>query len=289
MSEPDDYKSALLDFLTHNIDGRERDAVTRAFYEYAEGDPHSHPVGMAILLTACARQMARLPDNVRLSLAEFQALLDKVIHVDKDLAAKIAGQQLQWKNDLERANIGFIGSIHGEICRGLDAFAGATARANESWIHSAERLEKAQEETEQAGQRLVPITDSARQIAERFASLKIELELHKESHQRAIDAVDSVKIIHQENQRQGHDTLLLLKSISKEARANWITMGYLSGIFLASLFYHMPWWGTWGSFAAMLGLLQWLSRLETKPRQEQPTDPARNAVKIPKSGQVGPT
>ena len=38
MNDKDDDKQGLLDFLTDNLFGRERDAVTRAFYEYAEGD-----------------------------------------------------------------------------------------------------------------------------------------------------------------------------------------------------------------------------------------------------------
>jgi hypothetical protein len=92
------------------------------------------------------------------------------------------------------------------------------------------------------------------------------LELHKESHQRALDAVESVKVIHQENQQQGQDTQALIRALSREARANWMTIGYLTGIFLAALFYRLPWWGTWISFAAILGLLQWLSRREKAGR-----------------------
>jgi hypothetical protein len=264
MSNPDDHKAALLDFLTDNIVGRERDAVTRAFYEYAEGDPHSHPVGMAVLLIACARQMARLPENVRSGVTEFQTLFDKLVQVDKDLAGKIAGQQLQWKNDLNSAIYQFAGSVQGQTSRAVAAFEEMNSRADEVWKLAVQRLETAQEETAQAGRRLVPIADSARQIALDFSSLKVELELHKESHQRAIDAVESLKLVHQENQKQGYDTQAFIRSLTKEARANWTTMGYLTGIFLAALFYRMPWWGTWASFAGMLGLLQWLSRLPWK-------------------------
>ena len=70
MSEDEELKAGLLDFLTDNIFGRERDAVNRAFYEYAEGDPHSHPVALAAILIACARQMAGLPKKTRDSVKE---------------------------------------------------------------------------------------------------------------------------------------------------------------------------------------------------------------------------
>lgn len=264
MSEEDEHKARLLDFLTDDIVGRDRDAVTRAFYEYAEGDPHSHPVGIAVLLIACARQMARLPENVRSGVTEFQALLDKLIEVDKDLGTKIANHQLQWKNDLNRAIHEFMGGIHGHTSRAVSAFESENARAEAIWKQAVEQLGQTLKETDQVNRRLIPIADSARAIERDFSSLKVELELHKESHQKAIDAVESLKTIHQENQQQGRDTQALMKALTKEARANWITIGYLTGIFLAALFYRMPWWGTWGSFAAILGLLQWLSRSDWK-------------------------
>jgi hypothetical protein len=257
MSKPDGYRAALLDFLTDNIVGRERDAVIRAFYEYAEGDPQSHPVGIAVLLTACARQMARLPENVRSGAREFQGIIDKLIEVDKELGTKIANHQLQWKNDLNRAVHEVIGSIHGETSRTVAAIEAENARAEAIWKGTAERLGQTLEQTDQVNRRLLPITDSARGIARIFESLKIELKLHEESDQRTLDAAASLKTIHQENQA-------LMKSLAKEARANWITIGYLAGIFLAALFYHMPWWGTWSSFAAILGLLQWLSRRDKR-------------------------
>jgi hypothetical protein len=276
MSKPDGYKAALLDFLTDNIVGRERDAVIRAFYEYAEGDPQSHPVGIAVLLTACSRQMARLPDNLQSGAREFQGILDKLIEVDKDLATKIANHQLQWKKDLNGAINEFMGGIRGETSRTVTALDEGNAQAEAAWKEAAERLAETLKDTDQVSRRLIPIADSASKIALLFSSLKVELELHKESHQRAIDAVESVKVIHQENQQQGQDTQALIRALSKEARANWMTIGYLTGIFLAALFYRMPWWGTWICFAAILGLLQWLSRWSGKAMPPITKEPAEN-------------
>jgi hypothetical protein len=229
VNKPDGYKAALLDFLTDNLVGRERDAVIRAFYEYAEGDPHSHPVGMAVLLTACARQMARLPDNVRSGAREFQGILDKLLEVDKELGTKIANHQIQWKADLNHAVIGFAGSIHGETSRTLAALEVENARAEATWNQVVQQLNQALEEADQVNRRLVPIADSAREIARIFASLKVELKLHEESDQRTFDAVASLKTIHEENQKQGQDTQALIKSLTKEARVNWMTIGFLCG------------------------------------------------------------
>jgi hypothetical protein len=255
MSKPDGYKAALLDFLTDNIVGRERDAVIRAFY-----DPNSHPVGITVLLTACARQMARLPDNVRSGAREFQALLDKLIEVDKELGTKIANHQLQWKNDLNRAIHEFMGGLSGETFRTVSALQAENARAEATWKEAVEQLGKILEEADSVNRRLLPIADSARQIARDFTGLRVELKIHEASEQMIRDEIESLQVLHQENKSQGETTQLLIRSLTKEARANWTTVGYLTGIFLAALFYHMPWWGTWASFAGMLGLLQWLSR-----------------------------
>jgi hypothetical protein len=264
MIEKDELKTALLDFLTDGLLGRERDAVTRTIYEYAEGDPRSHPIGMAVLLMACGRQMARVPEKVRSGTREFQGILDKLIEVDKELGAKIANHQFQWNNDLNRAIHEFMGGLQGETSRAVTALEFENGRAEASWKQAARELGQLLENADQANRRLIPIADSARAIERDFSSLKVELELHKESHQRALDAVDSLKTIHRENQQQGRDTQALMKALTKEARANWITMGYLTGIFLAALFYRMPWWGTWISFGLILGLLQWLSRFGWK-------------------------
>ena len=65
----------LLDFLTEGLHGKQRDAVTQAFYEYASGDTQSAPVGMAVLLTACARRMSQAPEELLSVITEFRKLV----------------------------------------------------------------------------------------------------------------------------------------------------------------------------------------------------------------------
>jgi len=66
-----------------------------------------------------------------------------------------------------------------------------------------------------------------------------------------------VKTIHQENQA-------FFKAQGKEARANWITTGFLAGILMAAMSFHMPWWEGVMLLAAAIGLLQGLSRRNWK-------------------------
>src|ERR1700683_2602032 len=48
--------------------------------------------------------------------------------------------------------------------------------------------------------------------------------------------------------------------LTKESRANWITVGLFVGIFLSALFSQLPWWVALFAFAGIIGMLQWLSR-----------------------------
>ena len=256
----EEYRAALLDFLTDGLFGRERDAVTRSIFDYAEGDPRSQPVGMAVLLTASARQMARLPENVRSRVTELQALLEKLAQVENDLAGKSAGYQRQFVTDLRDASSRFIGGLQGEASRAVTAFETENMRAEACWKQAVQELRQILEEAERSTLMLAPVVASARAIVHLFESVKVELVLREAADQRVLDVVESLKVIHQENKEQGQETQVLLKSLTKEARANWISMGYLIGIFLAALFYHLPWWGTWASFISVLVLLQWVSR-----------------------------
>jgi hypothetical protein len=74
MNEPDD----LLSFLIEGLAGQQRDLVTKAFYNYAQGDPNSGPVNEAVLLTAFSRRIARAPRELREASAEFSKLLGPV-------------------------------------------------------------------------------------------------------------------------------------------------------------------------------------------------------------------
>src|ERR1700728_2640566 len=79
----------LLDFLTDDLVGRERDAVTRAYYGYATGDPNSEPVGVAVLLTACMRKLAQVPEKLKAGTAEFQKAVEDARTLEKGLIDRV--------------------------------------------------------------------------------------------------------------------------------------------------------------------------------------------------------
>jgi Na+-translocating ferredoxin:NAD+ oxidoreductase RnfD subunit len=70
-----------------------------------------------------------------------------------------------------------------------------------------------------------------------------------------LSGVEVLKVIHQENQT-------LIQRLSKEARANWMTMGYFAGFLLAMI---VPppssWWLDALLVFGPVALLQWFSRL----------------------------
>src|ERR1700683_4996820 len=100
----------LLDFLTDGLHGKQRDAVTQAFYEYASGDPKSAPVGMAVLLTACARRMSQAPEELRAASVDFKKLLAE----GREMEARI-------RERVELSNAGVIAEFRDETRRASSA------------------------------------------------------------------------------------------------------------------------------------------------------------------------
>jgi hypothetical protein len=257
MNEPD----GLLDFLTQDLVGPERDAVIRAFYEYAEGDPRSQPVGMAVLLTACARKMNTLPLVVRHQVGEMRHLVDEVTRLEKESLEKLTSENSSARSANKQEAAQLVEWLRTEISRGVNLFRGQQQAGQEAWSD----VVKTFGETLTQGQRihfeLKPIVASAEKIGRYFQSVQTELKLHDDSNQRTLAAVESLKTIHQQNQKQGHDTQALIRSLTKEARANWLTAGYFAGLLLAVILPPPSWWWFNGFLIfAPAGLLQWLSR-----------------------------
>jgi hypothetical protein len=277
MNSHDEHKNGLLDFLTTDLAGPEREAVIRAFYEYAEGDPHSHPVGMATLLIACARKMAILPLAVRGNVNEMRHLSDEVTRLQKDLLEKLTQSNYLALTEIKNEGVRIVTDLKNESGRVLSVFKDGNVRVMETWRENLDDLRNLVNHVTDVHRQLEPIVTSARQIGQDFHTVQDGLKLNEESDGRTLQTVESLRLVHQESKTINRDTQELMKSLTKEARANWITIGYLVGIFLASLFYHLPWWGTWVSFGGILGLLQWLSRLnwksKSKPTKENPTTP----------------
>jgi hypothetical protein len=257
MSEPD----GLLSFLTQDLPGPERDAVIRAFYEYAEGDPRSQPVGMAVLLTACARKMSTLPLVVRHQVGEMRHLVDEVTRLEKDLLEKLTSEHSLARSANKQEAAQLVEYLRTEISRGVNLFKGQQQGVQEAWNEVVKTFCETLTQGQKIHSELKPIVASAEKIERDFQSVQTELKLHDDSNQRTLAAVESLRTIHAENQKQAHETHALIRALSKEARANWLTAGYFAGLLLAVILPPPSWWWFDGLLIfASAGLLQWLSR-----------------------------
>ena len=221
----------LLDFLTDGLHGRQRDAVTQAFYEYASGDPQSAPVGKAVLLTACARRLAQAPEELRAGSAEFRKLLAE----GREMEARI-------RERVELSNAGVIAAFRDEAHR-------ASSALRETFQYTKDVGESAKK----TAQELRPVIVEVRKLADDVTLLRRDLKIHDESHRQMVECANTIEVS-VENVQQ-----TVMRS-TKESRANWVTLGLLVGIFLSALFSQLPWWGAFLAFVGIIGLLQWLSR-----------------------------
>jgi uncharacterized protein (UPF0335 family) len=230
MNNADD---GLLDFLTDGLIGRERDAVTRAFYGYASGDPNSEPVGISVLLTACMRQLARVPEKLQNGTASFQKVVAEARALEKGIIERVGR---------ENATV-------------LVEFKDETRRAITAWNETITRALRMEENAREMANDMKPVVASAKQIAQDVQTLKGDLKLHEESTGKIADGVEAIKIIHQESQA-------LIKRVSKEARANWITVGLASGMALAYALdqSQAPSWAQFIFFVVIAGTIQGFSR-----------------------------
>ena len=92
-------------------------------------------------------------------------------------------------------------------------------------------------------------------IAGDFSTLKGDLKLHHESTIKIAEGVAKVETMHQDNQD-------LVKYFVKQARFNWLTIGFLGGIIFDSIANEIPapHWLPLVVFAVGAGWLQWLFR-----------------------------
>jgi hypothetical protein len=221
----------LLDFLTDGLYGKQRDAVTQAFYEYASGDPQSAPVGMAVLLTACGRRLAQAPEELRAVSADFKKLLAE----GREMEARI-------RERVELSNAGVIAEFRDE-----------TRRASTALRETFQYAKDAGESAKNTVQELRPVIVEVRKLADDVTLLRQELKIHDGSHLQMVECANRIEAAEEKIQHT------VIRS-SKESRANWITLGLMVGIFLSALFSQLPWWGALLAFAGIIGLLQWLSR-----------------------------
>lgn len=171
-------EDGLLDFLTDGLIGRERDAVTRAYYGYATGDPNSEPVGISVLLTACMRQLARAPETLKAGTAEFQKAVEDSRTLEKDLIDRV-----------RRENSAVVSAVKDEMYRAVTV-----------WNETITRAMRMEEIARSMSDEFKPVIASATQIAQDFKTLKSDLKGEAEAATAILETVETIKVMRQEDQ-----------------------------------------------------------------------------------------
>jgi archaellum component FlaC len=220
-----------LTYLQGDSHGRRRDLITRCYYEVAQGDPKSGPIVFAVLVNAAAEQFAKTPQELLGVVAEFRKLLAE----GREMEARI-------RERVELSNFGVVSEFKDE-----------TRRASIALRETVEQTNRMGEKAARMAREMEPVIATVKQIARDLPPVVDDLKQHRESAKEIAVEVGLVKTIHQENQA-------FFKAQGKEARANWITTGFLAGILMAAMSFHMPWWEGVMLLVGAIGLLQWLSR-----------------------------
>jgi hypothetical protein len=222
-----------LTYLQGNSSGPKRDLIARCYYEVAQGDPKSGPVVFAVLSNAAAEQFAKTPEELREANECLRLLLGEARDFEKKLRDRV-----------ETSNATVILSFKDE-----------TRRAREAWQETINQGEYVRERAKLLAHDMEDVISSAKQIANDFNTLKGDLKLHHESTLKIAEGVAEIKTIHQDNQD-------LVKYFLKQARFNWLTIGFLGGIIFDSTANEVetPHWLALVVFGVGAGLLQWLFR-----------------------------
>jgi hypothetical protein len=239
-----------LTYLQGDSHGRKRDLITRCYYEVAQGDPKSGPVVFAVLVNAAAEQFAKTPQELLGVVTEFRKLLAE----GREMEARI-------RERVELSNYGVVAEFKDETRRASDTLREIVNLGNVI-IERAKKIDE----------KLKPVVANLERIGVDLYLLKDDLKENRESARRMADEAEKIRNLHQENQA-------LMRSQGKEARANWITTGFLAGILMAAVSFHLPWWEGLMLLAGTIGLLQWLSRQAwkfVKSQAERLPSPIKN-------------
>jgi hypothetical protein len=221
----------VLTYLQGDSQGARRDLIAHCYYDAAQGDPKSGPVVFAVLLDACAEQFAKTPQELLGVVTEFRKLLAE----GREMEARI-------RERVELSNFGVVSEFRDE-----------TRRASTAFRETVEQTNRMGEKAARMAREMEPVIATVKQIARDLPPVVDDLKQHRELAKEIAVEVGLVKTIHQENQG-------FFKAQGKEARANWITTGFLAGILMAAMSFHMPWWEGVMLLVGAIGLLQWLSR-----------------------------
>jgi methyl-accepting chemotaxis protein len=230
----------LLDFLTDGLVGRERDAVTRAFFQYAAGDPNSHPVGISVLLTACMRKLAQVPEKLQSAATTYQKVVADARELEKGLIERA-----------NRSNAGVVAEFKDEGNR-------IAANLRTASQHHAEIVSE--------GRQIAGLIREFRVLGETILSelrqLKVELKTNAEAANKIAEAAVDTKANSQSMKE-------IVSTLAKATAFNWVSVGVTIGFILTLVAMQLPWYLALALFTVAIGLLQALGRAFWKSIREK--------------------
>ena len=193
----------VLTYLQGDSTGAKRDLIARCYYEVAQGDPKSAPVAFAVLLDACAEQFAQTPNKLRALTSDFMAAVN-------------AARQLE-RGVIERQEKVFANVIA--------ALRDETARANLALQVTVLDAKATVLKAQQIQEGMNPVIATTKEIGSNLILLRDDLRKFDTSVQRVEKMAGDIHETH-------ISALELVKLLTKEIRANWMTIGFCLGVAL---------------------------------------------------------
>ena len=229
----------VLSYLQGNSTGAKRDMIGRYYYEVAQGDPKSGPVGFAVLLNSCAEQVAKTPAELLAITTTFSKAVAEARQLERGMMER-----------QERNHANVIAAFKDETAR-TSLTLRETALEAKSTVVYAERLHG----------EMKPVITRTEEIGKDLLLLRDDLRRFDTSLERSEKTVREVKDIHSA-------TLEIVKHLTKEVRANWTTIGLGFGMALEYAIIESlppaPFYTHFVVFAVLAGVIQGLLRWDGK-------------------------
>ena len=222
----------ILNFLTDGLVGTHRDLITRSYYALTQGNPDSAPVHITNLLTACTRRIVQAPADLRIVNGEFKKTLIEAKDFEHRLIDRVNRNKTEYLSDFKD-----------ETAR-LTLSLSESSRLNQNIVAGGKEMVVSAK----------AIVGHAERVATDLHVLHSDLRLHQDGMKQIAQGTEDIKTTFR-------DVRDMVKDLTKESRANWMTVGFVIGMMLDSTIQQSqapPWVGF--IFCALgVGLIQWLA------------------------------
>jgi len=197
-----------------------------------QGNPDSAPVHITNLLTACTRRIVQAPADLRVVNGEFKKTLIEAKDFEHRLVDRINRNKAEYLSDFKD-----------ETAR-LTLSLGESGRLNQSIVAGGKEVVVSAR----------AIVVQAERVDTDLRLLQGDLKIHQDSTKQIAQGTEDIKITFR-------DVRDMVRDLTKESRANWMTVGFVIGMMLDSTIQQSqaPPWVGFISCALGVGLIQWLA------------------------------